>query len=349
MPRAALTDLFLRSAKSETQIDYWDTKTPGFGARVGKHAKTFVAKIDNRRITIGTYPALSLQDARKKFMALKSADRMPAAKRTFTDAYAKYKETLASKRPRTERDYKRLLDKHFEPKLGTRRLSEITYEDVTRITDKLAPSEGAHALAVCRTFFRWCVKPPRRYIPYSPLEGVSVKVGKARKRVLKHDELKTVWGAATEQGYPHGTIVQLLILTGQRRGEIASLRRPWINEIEQTITLPEWLTKNGKEHTFPYNGQVAALLETIPRLNSTDLLFASRGSNERPLSGWSKYKKQLKDGAEAWTLHDLRRTYRTITLKSAPRVRSPNVSSTMPRASQRTWSKSTTCGPTCLK
>ena len=114
------------------------------------------------------------------------------------------------------------------------------------------------------------------------------------------------------QLYPHGTVCQLLALTGQRRGEIANLRRPWINEKERTITLPEWLTKNSKDHTFPYGDLVAAILDTIPRFNDTDLLFPSKVSNERPISGWSKYKADMDDGLPRWTLHDLRRTYRSI-------------------------------------
>jgi integrase len=311
MPRALLTDLFLRSARSETQTDYWDTKTPGFGIRVGIHAKTFVAKVDNRRITIGAYPELSLAEARKKALGLKSSDQKPAAKRTFGEAYEEWKEAIASKKPKTQYGYKRMMEKYFLPKLGKKRLAETEYEDYARLTKDCPPSEQAHALSVCRTFLRWCVRPPRRYLPHSPLEGIQVTLGKKRKRILKNDELKTVWGAAVKQGYPHGTVVQLLILTGQRRGEIANLRRPWINTKEKTITLPEWVTKNKKEHTFAYNGMVAAVLETIPRLNSTDLLFPSRVSDGRPISGWSKFKKEMEDGVEGWTLHDLRRTFRS--------------------------------------
>ena len=200
----------------------------------------------------------------------------------------------------------------LKPKLGSRKLPEIEYEDITAITDKLATGEQRNTLAVGRTFFRWCVKPPRRYIKHSPLEGVELpKIGK-RKRVLNEQELRVVWRAAETQGYPHGTFCQLLALTGQRKGEIANLRRPWINEKERTITLPEWLTKNSKEHTFPYGDMVATILDTIPRRNDTDLLFPSRVSNERPMSGWSKYKTELADGLPRWTLHDLRRTYRSI-------------------------------------
>jgi integrase len=69
--------------------------------------------------------------------------------------------------------------------------------------------------------------------------------------------------------------------------------------------------KNSREHTFPYGDMVAAELETVPRLNSTDLLFPSAVSDDRPISGWSKYKKRLGDGVPAWRLHDLRRTFGT--------------------------------------
>jgi hypothetical protein len=71
-----------------------------------------------------------------------------------------------------------------------------------------------------------------------------------------------------------------------------------INETDRTITLPETITKNHKEHTF-IRGSVAGILETTPHCNTTDLLFPSRVSDERPISGWSKFKKDLADGASA--------------------------------------------------
>jgi integrase len=54
------------------------------------------------------------------------------------------------------------------------------------------------------------------------------------------------------------------------------------------------------------------ILETVPRRNSTDLLFPSKVSDERPISGWSKFKRELEDGVDGWRLHDLRRTFRTL-------------------------------------
>jgi integrase len=311
MARLHFTDVVVQRLK--TPGIYYDTTTPAFGIRVGKNRKAWVITrgTERDRVTIGRYPSMSLAEARKEAKRLLTEEPAKGDKISFAEAYEGYKEAITQRKPRTQHDYKRHLDKHFVPTLGKSKLRDINYEQVMACVEDLPPGENNHALAVARIFFRWCVRPPRRYIPHSPLEGVQIAPSKKRKRVLKPEELKPVWKAAEAQAYPYGTIVQLLILTGQRRGEIANLRRPWINEKERTITLPESVTKNGKEHSFPYGDMTAAVLETIPRRNTTDLLFPSKVSDERPLSGWSKYKKELKDGVPGWTLHDLRRTFRT--------------------------------------
>lgn len=311
MPVTHLTDIVVSRIKEPGT--YFDETTPAFGLRVGKNRKTWIVMrgVERQRVRIGHYPAVSLADARKEAKKLLTEEPVKHSGMTFAAAYEQYKEAIKSKKPRTQRDYKRVIDKYLCPKLGKKKLSDLEYEDFTGITDKLAPSEKSHTLAVARTFMRWCVQPPRRYIPHSPLEGVVIVPGKSRKRILKPDELKKVWDAATVEGYPYGTIVHLLILTGQRKTEIANLRRAWIDPKARTITLPEWVCKNSREHTFPYGDMVAAELEMVPRLNSTDLLFPSAVSDERPISGWSKYKKRLGDGVPAWRLHDLRRTFGT--------------------------------------
>jgi integrase len=316
MPVAHLTDVVV--SRLRTPGTYFDQTTPAFGIRVGKNRKTWIVMrgVDRTRTRIGHYPAVSLSEARKAAKKLLTEAITKAGRLTFSEAYDAFKiEHIAKKKVRTQADYERMLDKYFIPKLGKKKLSEVTYESITEITDKLADrsSEQSHALAVVRTFLRWCVQPPRRYIAHSPLEGLKVTNGKGRRRVLKPEELKKVWKGAEVQGYPHGTIVQLLILTGQRRGEIANLRRSWINEKDRTITLPDWVTKNGRTHVFPFGDMVAEILEMVPRLNSTDLLFPSKVDGDRPLSGWSKYKTRLDEqyDGEPYVLHDLRRTFGT--------------------------------------
>jgi len=315
MPSLHLTDLAVLRLK--TPGTYYDDATPAFGIRVGKNRKTWfvIRGKDRLRTTIGRYPEIPLSDARKEAKALLAEPAKKQSRITFDAGYELWKVAIEPRKPRTQRDYKRLIERHFLPKLKAKKLPDLTYEDITACVEDVPKGEANHALAVARIFMRWCVRPPRRYMPHNPLEGVQIQPPKKRKRVLPDKELKAVWMAAGTQGYPHGTVVQLLILTGQRRGEIANLRRPWINAKDRTITLPEWVTKNSKEHVFPYGDKVAAILDSIPRLNSTDLLFPSRVSDERPFSGWGKFKQELDaltDDVDHYTLHDLRRTYRTI-------------------------------------
>jgi len=323
MPSIALTDLSLRSLKAEVRADYWDTKTPSFGVRVGKRTKTFIAKLNNRRITIGAYPLISLQDARRRALGLKS-DKRTGLRRSlsFKQAHAQFVAIhVPTLKPSTQKQIKRNLERHFLPTLGSKKLDNIEHQDITDITDALVPtpSQAWHAFKDIRTFFKWCVP---RYIKHSPMEGLkSPTKYTPRKRVLTYDELLSVWQHLTAVGYPFGDILQLLILTGQRRSEIASLRWEYINEVERTITLPE--TKNQTEHTFPYGDMVAAIFDRIPRRNSTSLLFPGR-DDATPWGGFGKSKWEFNKGCELapWQILDLRRTFGTklAELKVPPHI-----------------------------
>lgn len=118
--------------------------------------------------------------------------------------------------------------------------------------------------------------------------------------------------------YPFGHIVALLILTGQRRNEIASLE--WEHIIHDTITIPADIAKNHREHTFPYGPLVRQVLNDIPAsAKQSQYVFPARfetmrGKPTTIFNAWSKSKaafdKQLKD-IEPYKLHDLRRTFAT--------------------------------------
>ncbi len=106
-----------------------------------------------------------------------------------------------------------------------------------------------------------------------------------------------------------------MILTGQRRGEIASLKWSYVDRDNRTITLPATLTKNRRQHTFPYGQGVADILGVIPEQG--DYLFPAsrdhvRGKPTTVFNGWPKAKAELDqklEGVDPWTLHDLRRTF----------------------------------------
>jgi integrase len=127
--------------------------------------------------------------------------------------------------------------------------------------------------------------------------------------------LRAVWSAADEIGGIFGAIVQLIMLTGQRRGEIAALLESFYSHNQQTVTLPGELTKNHLEHTFPVGPMAVGLItaQIAADRRESKFLFPSRTSIERPFNGWSKCKKEIDKVAKIapWTLHDLRRTFRT--------------------------------------
>jgi integrase len=172
--------------------------------------------------------------------------------------------------------------------------------------EKLAstPSEQQHAFVAIRIMMNWCVK--RGLIDTSPVPPMSFKVA-TRSNILSDIDLAAVLKRATDFGYPFGTIVEMLILTGQRRGEIASLRKSWIED--DLIVLPAGFTKNKREHRLPISPRVRRLLDSIP--GDSDLYFPARGVEDRPFNGWGKTKERFDEplNIAPYTLHDLRRTF----------------------------------------
>jgi integrase len=330
MPNTALTDLAIRKLEPPPvgQITVWDS-LPGFGLRVSQGgAKSFIVLLGRTgtRHTIGRYPTISLSDARieaKRILAERTLGKHRPKSVYFDDAQKAFLAECQrrveehSLKARTLSDYTRLLKKHFA--FGHRQLSEITDDDITgrlnRIKD--APSERNHALVSIKVFFRWAQRPPRRYVAHSPCEGMVPTKRPSRKRVLADKELAAVYRTALKRDDPFSMIVALLILTGQRRGEIGALQRPWINPEERTITLPDFITKNGREHTFPYEQAASSILKKVPEQEGDYLFPASRahvrGKPTTTFNGWPKHKEAFDKvcGVTGWTLHDLRRTFAT--------------------------------------
>lgn len=269
---------------------------------------------DRQLISIGHYPSVTLQDARTEAKRLLATPQPSSGRVSFEEAYTTFKKThIAAKKLSTQKGYRNILERHYLPVLRNKRMSSITTHMLSAITDELVdrPSELHHAQAVSRTFFRWAKR--RHYITVNPLEGIQLAKPKRRKRTLTDDELRTVWLATLEMEGDFPEIVRLLILMGQRRGETAALADRYYSDNQRCITLPGELTKNHLDHTFPVGPMARAiLLKRIRTERPSELLFQAVGS-ELPFSGWSKSKKALDKIAliAPWTLHDLRRTFRT--------------------------------------
>ncbi|WP_373490723.1 tyrosine-type recombinase/integrase [Parasphingorhabdus sp.] len=321
MPTLALTDISIRALPAPTkgQTTYWDTGQSGFGVRVSQGGtKTFVVVhgVERRRFTLGRYPTISLKQARDKAKGLQAGltlgliEKRPSP--PYMEALALYLEASTLKnRPGTVSEYRRLLTSHFA--FGRKRLSEITRADIqtklNRLKDK--PSEQRHAFVALKVFFNWAVR--EEYLPSNPIASMQPpSKQQSRDRVLQPDELVEIFEKASTYRWPYGPIVQLLILTGQRRGEVGSLRWSWIDREKQLITFPADFTKNRRLHVFPYGEQVAAILDNLPEHVGSDFMFPGRKPGANHFNSWSKSKRAFDDtleGVEPYVLHDLRRTY----------------------------------------
>ncbi len=340
MPKIKLTDPTVKNLKlpEKGQVSYWDVSLSGFGVRVSQGGtKSFVLMFGERnsrkRITLGRYPILSLADARTKAREILAnlmlgtyEDPRSPASTLFKDAVDSFLKLHCAQHNRasTAKETERQLRKHYYPSFKNLPLEEIRTRHITRVLDRLVrktPSEANHAFGVIRKFFSWTKE--RGYLQHSPCEGMKMPARKkSRDRFLNDNELAQVWSTAIATGHPYGALVQLLLLTGQRRSEIVGLRWDWIDEGQKTITFPKDFTKTGVIHTIPLTATMAKVIDTIPRMK--DHLFPAEGKATGTFSGFSKCKRRFDKDCPIghWTLHDLRRTFAThlASLRVAPHV-----------------------------
>ncbi len=302
MPKIHFSDLTIRSLSEGL---YFDDRLSCFAIRVGKNRKTWMVIKDRMRakVRLGHYPALSLAEARKRALRELASPTIVACAPGFCEARTRF---LAQNkwRPRTKYQINRILHLYFD---WAKPIDRITAQDVSHASERIGkPSEALHAFRYIRAFFNWCVP---RYLSLSPCRGLKAPSReKSRDRVLADPELLRVWMRAEEIGYPYGTICQLLITTGQRRSEVASLHWEWIRE--GAITLPASITKNGRETRIPYGPLTASIIDSVPKLGP--LLFPARGYPDKPFQGFGASKLELdKCGVPCFTHHDFRRTYAT--------------------------------------
>lgn len=293
MPKTLLNDAVLRSfpLPVKGQVDLWDASLESFGVRVSQGgSKTFLLKKHNRRITIGHYPLLSLAEARaeaRRLLAEFTLGRIRPQSLTVSQARQLYLEEKGkNRRPRTIKEYKRLLEKHCD---FPGQLSHVTTAQVTQKLSKLPKGEYNHALTAIKVFFNWCKK--RRYITENPAEGISLHKLTPRSKVLTDAELVKIFRAAKGQ---FGNLIRLCMLLGQRPGEIHKSLPEWATA--DTLTIPAEVAKNGRESTIP--------LSTFAKKFFT-----------APFSPfqWGKEKRQLDtdSGVTGWQIRDLRRTLST--------------------------------------
>lgn len=217
---------------------------------------------------------------------------------------------------RSWREAERVLKREIIGPWRGRRLSEISRADIhsllDAIVDRPAPIVANRVLAHLRKLCRWALA--RGVIAHNPCDGLTRPTRETpRDRVLDDRELVLVWKAADVIGWPFGALVKLLILTGQRRSEIAEGRWSEIDLTAGVWSLPADRVKNKRPHTVPLSAQAVDIIESLPRLG--EFLLTTNGRSA--ISGFSRAKRALDaaitklNGGEplsAFAIHDLRRS-----------------------------------------
>ncbi len=308
------------------RADYADAVLPGLHLRVTEKCHkswSVVYRINGkqRRMTLGSYPRLDLIDARAAAReALQAVDRgvdpiqlrraaEPAALSTFGAVARSFIERYAKPQLTSWAETQSVLERYVLPQWGGRPIADIAKRDVILLLDQVADGGGSanRVLGAARRVFNWACE--RDMLDASPTTYIKRPVkAVARDRVLTDDEVVAVWAACEELSYPMGAFVKLLLVTAQRRTEVATMQ--WSNvDLDAAVwTLPAERAKSGRAHQVPLSPLALDILNSVPQFDGP-YIFTTTGG-ERSVSGYSRAKRRLDALAPVadWRLHDLRRT-----------------------------------------
>jgi integrase len=189
-----------------------------------------------------------------------------------------------------------------------RPIDKITRRDVRELVEPLVETCGEYAanraFEHLRKFFNEMVA--RDVIATSPCAGLSRPTAKelARERVLSDAEIVALWHALDQIDNPVSAAIKVLVLTGQRRSEVADM--PWTEVSGGEWLLPTARSKNGKAHLIPLSTQARAVIEAQLRING--FVFASRASRINNFTRTKTKLDKIMRLNEPWVIHDLRRS-----------------------------------------
>ena len=309
------------------------------------HFPTETGEMKHHRLTLGLWPTMGVAAARKEAQkrkdqakagidpkATREAERAAAkaeakveARNTFGAIAERY---IARECPGLSRgvDVESVIRRGLLPPWTDRKMTDLRRSDLTELTDMLVDAGkpmAAHKLhETAKRVFNWALE--RGDIEASPFAAMKAPVKKKpRQRKLGDQEISALWPIWEKMGYPFGDLQKVLLLTGQRRNEVACMMRGEIDPDKQAWVIPGDRSKNELDHLVPLSDQVFALIASLPKVTEGDYVFSTTGG-ERPISGFSKAKKRTgklvrealseaegPDDLDHWTLHDLRRTCRT--------------------------------------
>lgn len=308
-------------------MEYADELCPGLQLRVTARRKVWsVINRRNgrlRRVTIGQYPQVNVAGARataRQILIRADADWSAIAERpmavqsiTYRELVDQYFERHLKPNTRSGRDIRaNLLHVRLQPHFG-RPAATITKADIIAVLDGMVAAgtrqAAVNTLRRLKMLFNWAVD--RDLLSGSPCDRIRPPAKTAeRDRVLLDHEIAAIWCGSFELPPPFGALIRTLLLTGQRRTEVATMQ--WGEVANGLWTIPREKVKKDRPHAVPLSQPAVAIIRGLPRFVGGDFVFTTTGG-QRPVSGFSKAKKRLDQlsGVTDWRIHDIRRTVRS--------------------------------------
>lgn len=331
-----LTDRKLRSLPTGARrVEYMDAGVAGFGVRVEPTGRrTFMLRYRNvngapRRLRLGTYPAVTLADARDRARLIladvqRGLDPAAAARErrrapTFAALADEYMERHAKPHKRSWKYDQQMLDRHLLPEWGALKAREIDRLDVLRMLDAIVArghaQQANRVRALASKVFAFGVQ--RGMVEVNPVRDVPRPAPpRSRDRVLSTDELLRVWRALDGETPHMAATFKLRLLTAQRGIEVLSMR--WEDVDGDGWTIPAGVSKNKRAHRVPLSPQALAVLEAIRPPEGDDLLssiwiFPAPNDDGQHMRWVQKAATDVRErSGVAFTPHDLRRTAATF-------------------------------------
>jgi integrase len=353
MPRRTLSDRYLKSLKPARDGQPYDADpdaiVPGLRPRVmGSGQVTFVlltrypGRPHPARRALGGYGELTLEQARnkaRKWLGLIRQGIDPATeeehqrqaelrkhKNTFEAVAEEYLRRAVIGKQRKGDTVARELRNEFISRWGSRPITAISRQDVLTVIDEAVDRgskfQAFNLLGHVRRMFNWVISRGVYGIEHSPCDRMKPQdvIGRkdSRTRILSDLEIRALWRASGKLGYPWGAFYRLLLVTGQRKSEVAGARWSEIDLDKKTWTIPAERMKMANAHVVPLTDTAIEILKSLPEFRNPDYVFSTT-FGKSPIVAFSKAKVRLDKamsaelGAEPppFVVHDIRRSVRT--------------------------------------
>jgi integrase len=227
---------------------------------------------------------------------------------------------VTAKGLRTQYEIKRILSKYLLPVLGARPITEIKRSDIVHVLDRVEDEHGARMADACLTILRSImVWHARRTDAFTPpfVSGMKRCTARPRERILTDDEIRILWPVAEASG-AFGALLQLALLTAQRKAKLLGMKWSDIDGGTWTVPTEDREKGTGGELVLPDLARAILRRQRESRVHGSDLVFVpANGAGKMSSShGMLKIKAKLPKGFPEFTIHDLRRTARSLMSKA---------------------------------